>query len=49
MLQTEEGKNLYLSAIFKDHMFFVVVQLLIALGLIIAGAKGFVTGVEHLR
>ena len=39
---TEEGKNLYLSAIFKDHMFFVVVQLLIALGLIIAGAKGFV-------
>ena len=45
---TEEGKNLYLSAIFKDHMFFVVVQLLIALGLIIAGAKGFVTGVEHL-
>ncbi|MBI5892558.1 MAG: sodium:calcium antiporter [Deltaproteobacteria bacterium] len=45
---TEESKNLYLSAIFKDHMFFVVVQLLIALGLIIAGAKGFVNGVEHL-
>lgn len=45
---TEESKNLYLSAIFKDHMFFVVLQLLIALGLIIAGAKGFVGGVEHL-
>ncbi len=45
---TEESKNLYLSAIFKDHMFFVVVQLIIALALIIAGAKGFVGGVEHL-
>lgn len=45
---TEESKNLYLSAIFKDHMFFVVLQLVIALGLIIAGAKGFVSGVEHL-
>lgn len=45
---TEEGKNLYLSSIFKDHMFFVVVQLLIGLGLMIAGAKGFVIGVEDL-
>ncbi|MBI3753203.1 MAG: sodium:calcium antiporter [Deltaproteobacteria bacterium] len=45
---TEESKDLYLSAIFKDHMVFVVIQLLIALGLIIAGAKGFVIGVEHL-
>ena len=45
---TEETKNLYISAIFKDRMFFVVVQLLIGLGLIIAGAKGFVVGVEHL-
>ncbi|MBI5327598.1 MAG: sodium:calcium antiporter [Deltaproteobacteria bacterium] len=45
---TEESKNLYLSAIFKDHMFFVVVQLFIGLALIIAGAKGFVVGVEHL-
>lgn len=45
---TEASKNLYLSAIFRDHMFFVVVQLFIALGLIIAGAKGFVGGVEHL-
>lgn len=45
---TEESKNLYLAAIFKDHMFFVVVQLFIALALIIAGAKGFVGGVEHL-
>ncbi|MDD5435741.1 MAG: sodium:calcium antiporter [Nitrospira sp.] len=45
---TEESKDLYLSAIFKDHLFFVVVQLIIALGLIIAGAKGFVIGVEHL-
>lgn len=44
----EESKNLYLSAIFKDHMVFVVMQLLISLGLIIAGAKGFVIGVEHL-
>jgi len=45
---TEKSKPLYLSAIFRDHMFFVVLQLFIALGLIIAGAKGFVTGVEHL-
>ena len=45
---TEERKNLYISAIFKDHMFFVAVQLLIALGLIILGAKGFVSGIEHL-
>lgn len=45
---TKESKNLYLSAIFKDHMFFVVVQLIIAVGLIIAAAKGFVSGVEHL-
>lgn len=45
---TEASKNLYLSAVFKDHMFFVVLQLFIALGLIIAGAKGFVSGVEHL-
>lgn len=45
---TEKSKDLYLSAIFRDHMFFVVAQLLIALGLIIAGAKGFVGGVEHL-
>ncbi|MBI5194018.1 MAG: sodium:calcium antiporter [Nitrospirae bacterium] len=45
---TEESKNLYLSAIFKDHMLFVVVQLLVALSLIVAGAKGFVVGVEHL-
>lgn len=45
---TEESKALYLSAIFKDHMVFVVIQLLIALGLIIAGAKGFVIGIEHL-
>src|SRR3989344_2844498 len=45
---TEKSKPLYLSAIFRDHMFFVVLQLFIALGLIIAGAKGFVTCVEHL-
>lgn len=45
---TKESKNLYLSAIFKDHMFFVVVQLIIAIGLIIVAAKGFVGGVEHL-
>lgn len=45
---TEKSKDLYLSAIFRDHMFFVVAQLLIALGLIIAGAKGFVGGVENL-
>lgn len=45
---TEESKDLYLSAIFKDHMVFVVIQLLVALALIIGGAKGFVAGVEHL-
>lgn len=45
---TEASKALYLSAIFKDHMAFVVLQLFMSLGLIIAGAKGFVGGVEHL-
>ncbi len=45
---THSPKGLYLSIIFKDHMFFVVVQLLFALALIILGAKGFVHGVETL-
>lgn len=45
---TEESKGLYLSLIFKEHMFFVLVQLLFALGLIIVGAKGFVHGIESL-
>jgi len=45
---TEKSKNLYLSAIFREHMFFVVVQLFIALILIILGAKAFVGGIEHL-
>lgn len=45
---TEESNTLYLCRIFKDHMGIVVVQLLVALGLIIVGAKGFVNGVEHL-
>lgn len=45
---TEESKPLYLSSVFKDHMFFVVLQLMLALTLIIIGAKGFVGGVESL-
>lgn len=45
---TEGGKALYLSYIFKDHMFFVVVQAIFALALIVVGAKGFVHGVENL-
>lgn len=45
---TESPKGLYLSRIFKDHMVFVVLQLLVALALIIIGAKGFVHGVEVL-
>jgi len=45
---TEESKSLYLGVIFKDHMAIVVVQLIVALGLIIVGAKGFVHGVESL-
>lgn len=45
---TEGSKPLYLSLIFKEHMGLVLIQLLIALGLIIVGAKGFVHGVEHL-
>lgn len=45
---TEGSKPLYLSLIFKEHMGFVLLQLLIALGLIIIGARGFVHGVEHL-
>lgn len=45
---TEESKQLYLGKILKDHMGIVVLQLLVALGLIIVGAKGFVGEVEHL-
>ncbi|MBI5345038.1 MAG: sodium:calcium antiporter [Deltaproteobacteria bacterium] len=45
---TENSKGLYLSLIFKEHMTFVVLQLLLGLALIIAGAKGFVNGVESL-
>lgn len=45
---TEQTNQLYISLIFKDHMAFVVIQLLFAVGLIIIGAKGFVHGVEHL-
>ncbi|MFQ5465878.1 MAG: sodium:calcium antiporter [Thermodesulfobacteriota bacterium] len=45
---TEPHNQLYISLIFRDHMFFVVVQLLFALGLIIVGARGFVFGVEGL-
>jgi len=45
---TEGTKPLYLSLIFKDHMAFVLVQVVFALVMIIAGAKGFVHGVEAL-
>ncbi|MCL4874018.1 sodium:calcium antiporter [bacterium] len=45
---TENSKPLYLGVVLKDHMWVIVLQLLIALGLIIAGAKGFVHGVEYL-
>jgi len=45
---TEESKGLYLGKILQDHMGVVVLQLLVGLGLIILGAKGFVSGVEHL-
>lgn len=45
---THSPKGLYLSIIFKEHMFFVVVQLLFALAMIVLGAKGFVHGVETL-
>lgn len=44
----EEPNKLYFGVIFKDHMAFVVMQLLFALALIILGARGFVHGVEHL-
>ncbi len=44
----EDGKGLYLSRIFKEHLFFVVLQLLVAVALIIIGAKGFVKSVEGL-
>jgi len=44
----EESKPLYLSLIFKEHLAGVLVQLLIGLGLIIVGAKGFVSSVEGL-
>lgn len=45
---TEESKGLYLGLIIKEHMALVLLQLLIALALIIAGARGFVGGVEAL-
>lgn len=45
---TEEPKALYISRIFKEHMFFVFFQMSFAVFLIIIGAKGFVVGVEHL-
>lgn len=45
---TENSKPLYLGVVLKDRMYVIVLQLLIALGLIIAAAKGFVHGVEHL-
>ncbi len=45
---TEEPKALYISFIFREHLVFVLAQMLLALLLIILGAKGFVFGVEHL-
>ncbi|TAN62230.1 sodium:calcium antiporter [bacterium] len=45
---TEDGKGLYLSRVFKEHMFFTVVQLIFSVALIILGAKGFVSGVQGL-
>ncbi len=45
---TEARKALYLSFIFREHMIFVFVQLILALALIIIGARGFVHGVEIL-
>lgn len=45
---TEESKGLYLGLIFKEHMALVLLQLLLALALIVIGAKGFVHGVEGL-
>ncbi|MEK6531913.1 MAG: sodium:calcium antiporter, partial [Deltaproteobacteria bacterium] len=44
----EDGKGLYLARIFKEHLFFVVLQLLLAVALIIIGAKGFVKSIETL-
>ncbi|MDH4226840.1 MAG: sodium:calcium antiporter [Deltaproteobacteria bacterium] len=44
----EESNPLYISRVFSDHMTFVVIQLLVAVGFIIFGAKGFVHGVEGL-
>lgn len=45
---TEEGNALYLSRIFKEHMGSVLLQLIIAVLMIILGAKGFVHEVEKL-
>jgi cation:H+ antiporter len=41
-------KGLYLSRIFKEHMSFVVLQLLLSVALIIFGADGFVKGIKDL-
>src|SRR3972149_5953092 len=40
--------RIFIAIILVLSYFYYVLQLFIALGLIIAGAKGFVTGVEHL-
>jgi len=45
---TEESKPLYLSLILKEHLLTVLLQLLVAVAVIIIGAKGFVGRVEHL-
>jgi len=45
---TEEPKSLYISKFLQESLFSVFLQMSIALLLIIAGAKGFVSGVEHL-
>jgi len=45
---TEESNGLYLGLIIKEHMALVLVQLMLALALIIIGARGFVAGVEAL-
>jgi len=45
---TEARRALYLSVLFREHLLLTLAQMIIALALIIAGAKGFVRGLEAL-
>ncbi len=45
---TEARRALYLSILFREHLLLTLAQIIIAIALIIIGAKGFVSGLEAL-